>query len=205
MDLSYYFNQELEIGSIPEGIDEIHFGCDFNQPIIPGLLPKSLKKIGSSHDFNQELEIGSIPEGTEGIDFGFDFNHPIAPGLLPKNTKKLILSDAFNNQIEEGSMPGGLQVIEINRKYDGTFENVPKTAKIISQYHIPDIKYTLIHSGSIGILDYCKSKICGGYKFSDVYSYGKYGEYSAVDVEPIERTIEIICEVLESIEKTISV
>ena len=107
----------------------------------------------------------------------------------------MILSDVFNKQLEAGSIWYGLREIEIKRNYVGTFENIPKTTNILSRYHIPNTKYTLIYSGDK--LDYFKYKIGNECKFGDVYSYRVY---SAVDVEPVD----VKYEALESIEKTIS-
>ena len=53
-----HFNHDIPAHNIPQGIKEIRFGDEFNQPL-EGMLPTGLVKLKFGKSFNQKLKIGA--------------------------------------------------------------------------------------------------------------------------------------------------
>ena len=108
--LSDNFNCGIELGALPEGLEEINFGRRYSQHITKGLLPSTLKRLTLFGQFDGEIEQGSLPEGLEEIDFGPTYGKKIAKGLLPSTLKKLAMT---SDCVDEGSIPENVEEVII--------------------------------------------------------------------------------------------
>jgi hypothetical protein len=80
-----FFNSEIIPGSLPDGIQELHFGRRFNKPIGRQNLPKSLRILVLGDKFRQEFD--TLPSELELLSLGCEYggmvlNKDILPGSL---------------------------------------------------------------------------------------------------------------------------
>lgn len=127
LDLGHMFNQPLEIGSLPSGLIELHFGVslmdtfqsNFDHPFKKNVLPGSLKKINlCSARFNQSLD-PVFPESLESLCLGFGFNQPINHGVLPQKLIKLKFGQhsQFMQSLKPGVLPDSLMKLSFKHHY----------------------------------------------------------------------------------------
>lgn len=111
---------EPEIG-LPEGIEELNLGYDFNKPI--DNLPSTITKIKFGKKFNQPID--HLPQNVKKIKFEFqsEFNHPI--DNLPQNLEFLELSTSFNYPIDK--LPNSLKYLRIGRSFEQELNNLPES------------------------------------------------------------------------------
>ncbi|KAM9955868.1 hypothetical protein ACTFIW_002074 [Dictyostelium discoideum] len=106
------FNSELI--NLPEDLEYLQFGRNFNQPIDDSQLQclcPNLLTLKMGLNFNKSLNPYSLSESLTELDLGCDWNHPIPLNLLPQELKILRLSNKFNYPIEESTLPTSLQVL----------------------------------------------------------------------------------------------
>eukprot|EP01133_Synstelium_polycarpum_P003610 gene3610-4136_t len=93
------------------------FGSGFNQPLVPGCLPKSLKTLVIGSSFNHPIEIGVLPESLTDVTFGSEFDQPLLPMVLPDNLTHLVLKEKYNQTLHRGCLPSGLLHLVIGATY----------------------------------------------------------------------------------------
>ena len=75
-------------------LKELYFHPRFNEVIVPGVLPKGLKRLGFYDDFNtgdlivysrfnQRIDPGVLPQGLEELELGTYYTQELLPGSLP--------------------------------------------------------------------------------------------------------------------------
>ncbi|KAN0037199.1 hypothetical protein ACTFIV_002535 [Dictyostelium citrinum] len=111
-------NKPLAIGAIPSTCQSITFGWTFNQPIYPGLLPNSLKKLifQEGGNFNRILEIGSLPNSITKLILG-DYDQKIEKGVLPTSLTTLELGGEFNQPLE-GCIPESVTSLSLGYRFN---------------------------------------------------------------------------------------
>lgn len=96
---------------------------NFNQSLVPGMLPQTITNLTLSGKFNQPLVSGALPSRLEFLQFGHCFDHPIPVGVLPPTLTTLILGEAFNQPFLPFALPQGLCVLTFgscfNQPLDG--------------------------------------------------------------------------------------
>ena len=97
----FFFNRMIGAGVLNklQHLEYINFSFDFDQPIIPGSLPESLRFVEFSCSFNQPVD-GVFPSKLRGICLNCSFNHPIGRNSLPRSLKYLSFGDDFNQPID---------------------------------------------------------------------------------------------------------
>ncbi|KAN0027884.1 hypothetical protein ACTFIV_009710 [Dictyostelium citrinum] len=122
-DTESKFNEKLEVGQLPYGLEEISFGSSFNQILLPGVLPSSyLKVVTFGKEFNQQLSIGSIPRGVEILNFSNDskFNQSIDTiGILPSTLLHLKFGEHFQSPITKlNVLPPSLKTLQFSKSFN---------------------------------------------------------------------------------------
>ncbi|KAN0015861.1 hypothetical protein ACTFIU_005808 [Dictyostelium citrinum] len=117
------FNEKIEVGQLPYGLEEISFGGSFNQILLPGVLPSSsLKVVTFGKEFNQQLSIGSIPRGVEILNFSNDskFNRSIDTiGILPSTLLHLKFGEHFQSPITKlNVLPPSLKTLQFSKSFN---------------------------------------------------------------------------------------
>jgi hypothetical protein len=105
-------------------LETLSLGVEFNQPLLPGMLPSSLKYLTLSYDYNKPLELKSLPENLLILQCGQAFNQPILPGVLPNSLKKLIVGSYFKQKLEKEILPKGLKVLVMPEYATGRFKTI---------------------------------------------------------------------------------
>ena len=113
-------------GALPAGLTQLDMRCcDFNQPCLPGWLPKGLRSL-TLGEFNQPLDAGLLPSSIEQLRL-HAFSQPIRVGSLPSELRHLVLEDssftewewterqAEDGMIEVGALPDGLESLKLAR------------------------------------------------------------------------------------------
>lgn len=99
--------------AIPDFIEEIVFGNDFNEP--PTYLPPNLKKITFGNTFNKKIAKSIIPNSVEEMGFGNQYNYPLPE--YPSSLKILRLGRNFTRNLT--NLPVGLKELELGEKFYG--------------------------------------------------------------------------------------
>ena len=141
------------LDSIPNTIEEIIFGNEFNQNLVS--LPKNLKKLVFGYNFNKCICAGELPNTIEDLKFGCEFNNKICG--YPSNLKYLKFGQNYNQEIKNlpdtvihlkigerfmekiMSLPACLEILEfdINSEFLGDLEIIPNSVHTIylSRYY----------------------------------------------------------------------
>eukprot|EP01133_Synstelium_polycarpum_P012010 gene12010-14041_t len=106
---------------LPKGIETIHFGSTFNQPLQHVWLPAGLKTLTLEKDFEQSLLPGWLPDGLKTLTFGRYYNEPLQPGHLPSSLETLVFGYLFRQPIEPGQLPIGLKRLTFDEHYTHPF------------------------------------------------------------------------------------
>ena len=121
LSFGYYFDKELNIGDLPESLEFLIFGSQFNKPIKVGVLPKKLKTLIFGWDYDKKIEKDVLPEGLKKIDFGKSFNQPIDIGIIPESVDILMFSSRFNQPLM-GVLPKNLKKLYLGGSFKQSIE-----------------------------------------------------------------------------------
>lgn len=113
----------FNLETIPDYVEEIIFGDDFNQQL--NYLPTNIKKITFGFNFRYDINYNLL-DSIEYLEFGYNFNNIIYK--YPSNLKVLKFGRNFSNNLN--NLPEGLIELEINERFNSTIKNLPKTLKI---------------------------------------------------------------------------
>ena len=80
---SVVVNWDVETIMLPQDLQSIRFGDDFNELLDNVTLPEALYSISFGREFNQSMEHVRLPSGVEIITFGRDFNQSMESVTLP--------------------------------------------------------------------------------------------------------------------------
>eukprot|EP01132_Coremiostelium_polycephalum_P010325 gene10325-12675_t len=114
LELSSNFDNALtDLNIFPENLETLIFGYMFNQKILPGLIPKSVRYLKLPGFFNRKLRPGTIPEGVQKLEFGSYYNKMIVyEGILPKSLLYLDFG-GYNQPLVDGVLPVGLKHLKL--------------------------------------------------------------------------------------------
>lgn len=127
--LIYRTNHPICQGILPQTLRILELGStmrgenvegDFNQPIHPGTLPKTVTKLRFSNLYDQQLFPGSLPCSLTDLEFGKNYNKPLDPGVLPTSLKKLdfVFSSRFNQPLYPGMLPNSLNILLFGHSFN---------------------------------------------------------------------------------------
>jgi hypothetical protein len=114
----YDFNQPLMQGVLPKSLKYLTFGEKFNIPLDPGVLPPSIKHLTFGKRFNQPLMRGVLPGSLTHLSFGRWFNHPLIPGIFPGSLNHLEFGHDFNLPLYPGVLPPSLNHLEFGHDFN---------------------------------------------------------------------------------------
>ncbi len=146
------FNQQLIPKTLPQGLIKIKFlkYSDYNQPMLKGIFPDSLKYLSFGWCFNQPLtnsfyqsdtaestDHNLLPKSLIKLKFGHTFNHQLidASGhsVFPSTLEKLIFGNDFNQPLDKHSLPKSLICIKFGNEFNQQLDEntLPRLLKII--------------------------------------------------------------------------
>ena len=112
----------LQAGSIPAGVILLNLGDFFNEPLLPGVLPTTLRELIISRSFNQPLRPGSLPDGLQVLVFNVkaEFQQPLLPKVIPASVKAISMGSAYNQRIVAGAIPATVKWLRLPASYAET-------------------------------------------------------------------------------------
>ncbi|EGC36241.1 hypothetical protein DICPUDRAFT_47250, partial [Dictyostelium purpureum] len=101
----------------PYGLTKLYITNFFNKPILPNVLPRTLKELKIGTSFTHELYFQSIPDSVTLLNFDCPYyNHQFAPGILPRNLIMLVIGN--NVPLLPGSLPESLTYLKLGRHFN---------------------------------------------------------------------------------------
>lgn len=98
-------NIPIVIKFLPNSIESLTFGRNFNQPNLKGSLPKSLKSLTYGTNYNQSIKRGYLPDSLKILKFGPYYNRWMESGSLPKGLEVFMLGKYRMQPTQEGNFP----------------------------------------------------------------------------------------------------
>lgn len=127
----------FKLEKIPDSVEEIEFGDDFNQNI--NYLPKNIKKITFGFNFKHSINFINY-DSIEHLEFGYNFNGFIKK--YPSNLKYLKFGRNFNEHINH--LPEGLIHLSINERFHSKIDKLPSKLEILEFYKSAEYKYDIM-------------------------------------------------------------
>ena len=124
LDLGVY-RWPLAAGVLPAGLHGLELGLFDRRPLLPGVLPSSLKCLRFNPSFDTPLMAGALPQGLRHLNLGRAFNHRLLRSVLPSSLEELIVSAHFDVDIAEGELPEGLRVLRFAFKPPANLFGIP--------------------------------------------------------------------------------
>lgn len=106
----------FDLKSIPNSVEEIVFGDNFNQKL--SHLPSKVKKITFGFNFNHLIDYGDLPDSIEYLEFTCNFNQAIVK--YPSNLKVLKFGENHPAMVSDG-----------HENFNYKFKNLPTTLEIL--------------------------------------------------------------------------
>jgi hypothetical protein len=113
----------FDLTQIPETVEELGFGDNFNQKLID--LPKNLKKL--TFGFNFKFYADNLPDSIEYLTFGYNFNNYVSK--YPSGLKYLKFGRNFSQCID--NLPEGLVGLFVNERFHQPINKLPSTLEIL--------------------------------------------------------------------------
>lgn len=73
----YQYNGPVSQLDLPDSLQILNLGRDFDQPVIGWKLPESLVTLRLGGSFNQNVVGWALPSGLKTLDMGYQFNRPV--------------------------------------------------------------------------------------------------------------------------------
>eukprot|EP00438_Fugacium_kawagutii_P005028 Skav210057 [mRNA] locus=scaffold1016:384371:394080:+ [translate_table: standard] len=118
------FNQSLQ-GMFPkQGLKDLTFGVEFNQSLNGVDLPQTLRSLVFGDRFNQDLSAVDLPKSLEHLAFGYRFNHSLSSLQLPQKLRTLIFNHDFDQSLADVHLPESLQTLVFGAKFNQSLDDV---------------------------------------------------------------------------------
>jgi hypothetical protein len=128
LDLGFYFNNDF---TLPTKLIKLALGHMFNLPLNADSLPDSIEILDFGGDFNQPIT--KLPSSLKCLELGFEYNHPIDVSVLPSSLVRLNLGHEFNHPINgDVSHLTALTDIFFGMNFDQDIENLINSLPAIS-------------------------------------------------------------------------
>eukprot|EP01133_Synstelium_polycarpum_P018388 gene18388-22006_t len=122
MELTKEFFESLSID-----ITSITFDSDSEQPLTPGCIPSTVKKVIFDEWYDQEIPIGALPSSLTHLSFGQYYDHHILGGALPQSLTHLTF-ESYGISLSVGSLPQNITHLSLDGEY-----NQPLTPGLLPQ------------------------------------------------------------------------
>jgi hypothetical protein len=84
----WIFDQPLQVGVFPPGLETLAFGLQCNQELKVEVLPRSLTSLTFERDFNQPLGLRVLPLGLKRLKFWCTFQPGATDWGVPAGSQK---------------------------------------------------------------------------------------------------------------------
>ena len=118
------FNQSLEGVTLPSSLQTLTFGSDFDQSLEHVTLPSSLQTLTFGSDFDRSLKHVTLPSSLQTLTFGSDFDQSLEHVTLPSSLQTLTFGHWFNQSLEGVTLPSNLQTLTFGESFNQSLEHV---------------------------------------------------------------------------------
>ena len=133
------FDQEIEIGDIPDFIENLFFGVCFNKKIRPDVIPNKVSKVVFGDFYDRVLEIGSIPNSVIHLSFGSSYNRIIKPFVLPSSIRTINFGNKFDKPLLKNSIPESVKYIKFGYNFSQSLIDLPETVETVEFVRLTEI------------------------------------------------------------------
>lgn len=107
-----YAGQVITKEFLPRNLKEIVL--NYNNELLPGVLPDTLEKIVLGDIFNKPIQHGVIPKNVKEFTFGRGYSWGIEPGILPSSLRKLTFRNRIKNPLLLGVIPENVKELNMS-------------------------------------------------------------------------------------------
>lgn len=124
LEIGEFFERPLTLNDIPKELTTLSFANGpsvlsfFNQPILPGVLPATLKQLFLGHSFVHPLDEKVLPSSLRELHLGYKYDLPLCQIYFPPGLATLALGDKFQHEIKYGDLPDSLLTLIIGQHYN---------------------------------------------------------------------------------------
>jgi hypothetical protein len=116
------FNQPLD-GLLPDNLQHLNLGWNYNHPITQNLLPSSLRELTMSFCYQRPLMPGSLPDGLQLLQLPDQmYAQPIRPGVIPPSVVLVVFPKEYSEELLMGAVPPSARWVRLPRSYEGKVE-----------------------------------------------------------------------------------
>ncbi|EFA78737.1 hypothetical protein PPL_08198 [Heterostelium album PN500] len=116
LKLPQNFNNAIDVQYIlPDNLESLEFGCNFNQKLSYGDLPANLKELILNSAYSAEISVGSFPKGLETLDLG-EYDKPIAKKAFPASLRTIHHSFTYYAS-KLGTLPDSITSLILDKHY----------------------------------------------------------------------------------------
>ncbi|CAN0044122.1 unnamed protein product, partial [Scytosiphon promiscuus] len=129
-----YFNQRIDRVVWPASLKQLTFGRIFNQPIEKVVWPTSLQQLTFGNRFNYPIQRTQWPASLRRLEFGYFFDQAVEGVAWPDSLRQLSFGDSFNKPLEGAVMPVSLTDFTLGAYFNQPIERVtwPKAIGALS-------------------------------------------------------------------------
>ena len=109
---SGFNHQGLHHVRLPQVLQRLTFGADFNQRLDHLTWPAGLQSLTLGGRFNESLDKVTWPAGLQSLTFGAYFDQSLDNVTWPAGLQSLTLGGRFNESLDKVTWPAGLQVFD---------------------------------------------------------------------------------------------
>jgi len=118
------FNQSLDRETLPSNLQSLTFSNHFNQSLDRVTLPNKLQSLTFGSDVNQSLNGVALPNSLHSLTFGVRFNQSLDRVTLSSSLKSLTLGYDFNQSLNRVTLPRNLQSLTFSNHFNQSLDRV---------------------------------------------------------------------------------
>eukprot|EP01133_Synstelium_polycarpum_P007278 gene7278-8459_t len=152
-EIKISFNEIIPMYWIPDWVTDLTLGGYYNQRLDINTLPLSLVRLTLGDRYNQPIDPCILPNRLEYLTFGKEFNQPISPGVLPHSLTHLVIRcrtahshdlnrclppklkhltlGSHRHPITVNTLPKSLVYLEIQDRYDQRFTHLGSVKELV--------------------------------------------------------------------------
>jgi len=116
------FNPSLDQVTFPSSLQSLTFGVDFNQSLDRVTFPSSLQSLTFRHRFNQSLDRVTFPSSLQSLTLSVDFNQSLYQVTFPSSLQSLDFGHEFNQSLDQVTFPRSLQSLTFRHQFNQSLD-----------------------------------------------------------------------------------
>jgi FNIP Repeat len=142
--LCYSYSCSFPEGSFPPSLTSLSFQNNYNQRILPNVLPASLIKLQLGWYYDTEINEGVLPNSLQTLICGSWFNQPLP--ILPSSLVELVLGSGFRQKIPDHILPSTLESLYLDRNYNQPLPSFPPSFRKLEFEPSSEFNQSIVHA-----------------------------------------------------------